>query len=382
MSNKKSELENEHLGIYRRLQEHLDKLPIGYPATKSGVELRILKQLFTPEEVEIALKMKFIPETLDKIYKRVKKMEITIEELEKILERMYRKGSINHGKIPNQDGLLTKYYALAFLAVGMYEYQLKRLTKEFVQDFEEYLQEGFIKEVTKTKVTQLRTIPIEQSVIPEHSIAIYDDIRKIIENDSITQGFIAVMDCVCRKSKEMIGENCKKTHLNETCFTLGLGAKMSLDKGWSRRLTKEEALELLTQFEKEGLVIQPDNSQNPTFICNCCGDCCVLLSNLKKFERPVEYCATNYYAEVNSELCSNCGTCSERCQMEAIRQIEDNSFINKDRCIGCGLCVSSCPEGAIKLIKKENEVIPPIDRADLYKNIMDKKAELARQEKS
>jgi hypothetical protein len=31
--------------VYRRLQRHLDELPVGYPATASGVELRILKRL-------------------------------------------------------------------------------------------------------------------------------------------------------------------------------------------------------------------------------------------------------------------------------------------------------------------------------------------------
>ena len=43
--------------IYRKLQEHLDKMPIGFPATESGVEIRILKHLFTPDEAELASKM-------------------------------------------------------------------------------------------------------------------------------------------------------------------------------------------------------------------------------------------------------------------------------------------------------------------------------------
>ena len=34
--------------VYKRLAEHLDDLPAGFPATDSGVELRILKRLFTP----------------------------------------------------------------------------------------------------------------------------------------------------------------------------------------------------------------------------------------------------------------------------------------------------------------------------------------------
>ena len=36
--------------IYRELQKHLDRQPIGFPATKSGVELKILTRLFTPRQ--------------------------------------------------------------------------------------------------------------------------------------------------------------------------------------------------------------------------------------------------------------------------------------------------------------------------------------------
>ena len=41
--------------VYRKLQKYLDRMPISYPETESGVEIRILKHLFTPEEAEIAL---------------------------------------------------------------------------------------------------------------------------------------------------------------------------------------------------------------------------------------------------------------------------------------------------------------------------------------
>jgi len=34
--------------LYRRLQQHLDRMPVGFPATQSGVEIRILQRLFTP----------------------------------------------------------------------------------------------------------------------------------------------------------------------------------------------------------------------------------------------------------------------------------------------------------------------------------------------
>ena len=39
--------------IYQQLARHLDDLPGGFPPTKSGVELRILRRLFTPEQASL-----------------------------------------------------------------------------------------------------------------------------------------------------------------------------------------------------------------------------------------------------------------------------------------------------------------------------------------
>ena len=61
-------MEEKSLNIYRELQKHLDKMPIGFPATESGIELRVLKDLFTPEQAQLAIKLSFRPESLKKIY--------------------------------------------------------------------------------------------------------------------------------------------------------------------------------------------------------------------------------------------------------------------------------------------------------------------------
>ena len=95
----------------------------------------------------------------------------------------------------------------------------------------------------------------------------------------------------------------------------------------------------------------------------------------------MEYITSNYYAEVDLDLCTGCEVCVNRCLMDAITLIDEKSSVNRDRCIGCGLCVSTCPMEAITLHKKEEETVPPIDRADLYTKITNKKAELARREK-
>lgn len=46
--------------IFHELPAEMDRRPVGMPATRSGVEIRILKELFTPEEAEIALSLNLV----------------------------------------------------------------------------------------------------------------------------------------------------------------------------------------------------------------------------------------------------------------------------------------------------------------------------------
>ena len=39
--------------IYRKVQQQLDQYSIGFPATESGVEIEILKELFNEEDAEM-----------------------------------------------------------------------------------------------------------------------------------------------------------------------------------------------------------------------------------------------------------------------------------------------------------------------------------------
>ncbi|MFX1402488.1 MAG: ATP-binding protein [Promethearchaeota archaeon] len=368
--------DKEALKIYRKLQQHLDKLPIGYPATESGVELRLLEYIFTPEEAEIAINLRFIPEPIEKIYRRVKKKVNSIEELAEILYNIYEKGGIRIKRVREGEKTI-KLYQNAFLAVGMFEYQQNRLTKEYYEDFELYMDEAFRDEVVVTKINQLRTIPIEESVTPEHHIATHDQLKNIINKAER----IVVMDCICRTGKDLIGKPCRQSDLREVCFVLNDSVDHALDLSWGRLISKDEALGILKNIQKEGLIIQPGNAINPSFICCCCGCCCDLITNLKKLEKPWELIYSNYYASVDPDLCIGCETCVDRCQMNAIQVNDDIARVSRDLCIGCGNCVPTCPEQALSLIKKEEEYIPPENTNELYLKIMNKRAELRRSEK-
>jgi len=357
--------------IYRKLQQRLDTLPIGYPATESGVEIRILKALFTPKEAEIGVKMSFIPESVEKIYRRVKKIVASKGELKEILENMYHNGAINLQRIEEGNGEKMRYH-LAFLAVGMYEYQVGTLTKDFYEDIEDYFDEAYRDEVISTKINQLRTIPIEESITPEHNIATFDELSEIIRKTNK----IAVMECICQKGKDLINQSCKQTDMREHCFALNNSAQHVVDLNNGKFITGDEALIILKRAQEEGLILQPGNALDPNFICCCCGCCCGILTALKEFPKTVDFFTTNYYAQIDADMCVGCGTCIEVCQIEAIKMKNEISKVNKRRCIGCGNCVPRCPEEAIQLIKKDKIEIPPDTQEELFAKILAKKNEI------
>jgi electron transport complex protein RnfB len=333
--------------VYRKLQKQLDQYSVGFPATASGVEIRILEKLFTEEEAEIALHLSMALETPESVAERTKREPKAMAAL---LDRMANKGLLF--RWCRNDTV--KYGAIPFV-LGIYEYQLKSMDRELAQLFEDYLQEGFQKNLTALKPSILRTIPINRSVVVAHPVATYEDSREIIKK----QKMIAVANCICRVQQGLLDHHCAKP--SEVCFSFGSAARYYVELGMGRQVSTEEALEILDRCEEAGLVSQPANVINPGGMCNCCGDCCPLLRMAKKYPRPVELILSNYYAVVDADECTGCETCLERCQIEAISINEDDvAEINLDRCIGCGLCVTTCPTAALRLqLKPEGQRCTP-----------------------
>lgn len=355
--------------IYRKLQHHLDKMPIGYPRAESGTDILLLKMLFTPEEAKIATYLKFdwfrTMESLDTIYKRVKSLEISLKDLEKTLDNMAKKGSI----LSKMEGK-KKYFANAPLIIGMYEFQVDKLSREFLEVLSNYVGEVWRKKANPTKYDQLRIIPVEIEVEPELGIAQYDDVRRIIERSN---GPFVKINCICRQAKDLAAEPCKMTEHRDNCLGLGDMAQMYIDQGYGVEINKEETLQILERNREEGLILRPSNSQKVEFICSCCYCCDGAISSLKEITKPVDYVLSNYYSIIDQELCVGCGSCIERCQTIAIKLGDEKALIDKKRCIGCGNCITICPSKAITLHKKEIETIPPESMDDLYSLIQKEK---------
>ena len=351
--------------IYRDLQQHLDRQAIGFPATKSGVEIRILKRLFSPEEARLALHLTYKPMPLDHVCDQAEGGGIPRNRVESMLDSMARNGAI---ECAERGG--TRYFWTMPLIVGMFEYQLNRLTPEFIDDLGQYMNgREFGLAFLSTERPQMRTIPVGKSIAVEHPAATYDDITEMIKS---AEGPFGIIECICRKSAAMTGNPCKMTSRRETCMPIGEMAEHAIQIGMGRAIGREEALEIARMNEADGLVFQPSNAQKVDFICACCGCCCGMLRFQKKLPRPVEFWATNYHAAVNAEDCTGCGVCVERCQVDAVTVDDrgDTAIINLDRCIGCGNCIVTCPAGAMSLVRKKKETVPPRDTEALHEEIM------------
>jgi len=359
--------------VYRKLRKHLDEFPIGFPSTESGVEMRLLKYFFTPEEAEIAMHLTILPQTLEQIHKSLERTGVPIDKLEHTLAQMARKGSIYFVK-----GKGNNYYLNAQLAIGMYEHQVNKLTKEFLEDMHQYFDESFGKELTRPGSSQMRIIPVDKSITPEYKVETFENLKQIIEDFN---GPISVANCICRQGNDLLGQPCRQTHLRESCLQFGSAARMYVEEKRGRFITKDETLEILRKAQEDGLVLEMMNTLKPAAICTCCGDCCGYLANVKKLARPAEFLPSNYYAKVDAESCSACETCVNVCPMGA-RTVRDNvSEVDLGRCIGCGVCVPVCAAGATKLVKKEKITSPPADSTAMYMQILKNKTQMKRMEK-
>ena len=335
--------------VYCKLAKVLDTLPNGFPATPSGLEINLLKKVFTPDEADLFCDLRLTPETAQQIAERTGR---PLEGLEEKLTRMWERGEIFGVSLGG-----VKLFRIVPWVVGIYEFQLNRMDREFAQMCEEYSVYLGPQLVGNTPQV-MQVIPIEKEIPAKQEALPYEQVSSIIEAG---QSF-AVNQCICKKEQGLLDKACKKPQ--EVCLAVAPVPGVFENHPWGGRIiSKEGAYEVLRKSEEAGLVHLTSNVESGHwFICNCCGCCCGMLRAIRM--GLVNAANSYYYAMIDPDTCISCGICAnERCQVNAIEEGEDAYRITKEKCIGCGLCVTTCPTESVRLVRKpsDEQVAPAKD---------------------
>jgi ferredoxin len=199
------------------------------------------------------------------------------------------------------------------------------------------------------KKWQAVTIPVNKRIENNHVALDLTRVNQLIMDAEK----IAITWCICR----MTLQNCQFPR--KTCISLNEKAEIDVSNGYAEYISREEAMSIVSETAKLGLVHLSLNTPNntdqfPSAICSCCPCCChalqgLQLMNMKGLIKPSEFVST-----FNSEICSKCGNCADKCQFGARELVTDNNIIfRQDLCFGCGLCVTNCPESLIELIPRQ-----------------------------
>ncbi|MFO7963270.1 MAG: 4Fe-4S binding protein [Desulfobacterales bacterium] len=343
--------------VYRKLARVLDTLPNGFPSTENGAEMKLLKKIFDPDEADLFCDLKLTFETAQEISERTGR---PLETLEEKLIRMRERGQVMSVALGG-----TRLFKMVPWAFGLYELQLNRLDREFAELNEEFAP-VYGKQFFGNPPQMMQTLPIEEELSMLQEALPYQKITKLLESN---ESFM-VMECICKKEQGILGKPC--TRPLEVCMAMAPIPKMFDNHPTGRAVSREEARALLKKTEELGLVHLTSNFKNGHFfICNCCGCCCGVLSSINKLGIPAwTVVNSDYYAAIDSDLCTACGTCAdERCQINAIEEGDEAYSVIPEKCIGCGLCITTCPVEAIRLVRKDEKDIqtPPDDEISWYR---------------
>jgi len=351
------------MDCHQQLQRILDTHPSGAPDTE--IFRKILKILFSCEEAAVAIHMNFAPKSPEVIAAAA---DLTVGEILPILEAMADKGIIMSRE---KDG--RKSYALLPTIPGLFEFplmrgertpQAERLGKLWVA----YHAAGMGAAFAGNPTPMSRVIPVEQALDTSTRIHPYEEVARIIaEADEL-----AVAHCACRVS---VGR-CDKP--KEVCLIFGPMARFLVGRRFARAIDRKEALRILRESERAGLVHTSNNSADRAgLICNCCRCCCTILRGRTELHHPHAFSPSGFHAVLKDNTCNGCGICAdERCPMEAITIGNDVARIDPEKCIGCGLCVTACPTEALSMIRRETIPDVPATGREMAVRVLTEKGKL------
>lgn len=350
---------------YKDLRKRLDMNPVGAPEAEGIYD--VLKIMFSEEQARVGAQMPMAPATLGKISR---KTGIPEAKLRDILETMADRGVVMDFHNKKND---KTYYMLAPTVVGFFEFSLMRTRddipqKELSEAMYKYMYgtHDFAKDVFQ-KNTQLGRALVAETALSE------DDLSEVLEWERATHlvgdaELHGVSMCYCHHKAQHLGKECERPTV--TCLSIGMGADWLIRRNLAKQISKEESMDIMVQSREMGLVQTADNVQKEvSFICNCCGCCCGMLSAMNYHGLSNAVHTSNYIAEIDKEACKGCAKCAKKCPIKAIEMKEEQkedgkknkwAEVDKSICLGCGVCHGQCKFESIAMKKrKKRDILTP-----------------------
>jgi len=353
---------------YRRLARHLESLIMGYPYHDALIDL--LKEMFSPAEAEVALAIPVDLKPLEVVTASAIASRTSLPEsaVMEAFSSLSERNMIYSGV--TADG--TMGYAHLQVGYGMpqtffWEGKQDERARKMAKLVLKYFTVPTTREVyggTPTK--SFKYSPADLTVdIPMQGVLPHEQIGPIV--DASTR--IAVAHCPCRISARVLGRtDCE--HSLEVCIKYDELAEFVITKGLAREISKDEALHILGNAEREGLVHMVDNARGGIkHTCNCCGHYCWNVGIIRRRKIPRDVLMAVYFTrETETEECIGCGNCVDICPVNGVQIVDDKARVDQDWCIGCGVCAVECPTGAISLERRLDDE-PPLSFSHLHERI-------------
>ncbi len=144
------------------------------------------------------------------------------------------------------------HYCNAPLVVGMYEFQLNRLTPEFIKDFNEYTSGKKFRCCIFKYETSADAHHSEspKSIHPQHNVSTFDEVATLLQQAE--RNPLSIIECICRKSRWR-ARSCEKTDRQRNLPCIGGMARTALLSGSGREITREEAMSIIETESETGI---------------------------------------------------------------------------------------------------------------------------------
>ncbi len=312
--------------------------------------VELMKDFYSREEAWLLVLMPMMPASAKLIAKTQFKDE---KKVEKMLQDMVSRGLLIEF---TKDG--TQKFQMAPFIPGVVEMTLMKgedtpESRAYAKKMHELLEDSNSRVLDKIEgmgSSFARVIPIDKGLSHDNKTLHYEDVRNIINN---ARSF-AITHCHCRTQKHLAGEKvCDAPR--DVCMSFDFAADFLVRAGIGHKVDRETIIKKLDLCEKHNLVHMTDNSRSGfTFICNCCGCCCGILTATTKMGRKTPVIKSSLVVEWDSEKCTHCGKCIKACQVTALSRINKVTVFSEELCLGCGVCISTCKEGALSLAPRQD----------------------------